>query len=1131
MLDGMCKLKDLVEAARKNSMTSMAITDHGNMYGVVEFYNTMKKAGIKPIIGMEAYVVDDVKAAIEGKIRAKNHLVLLVKNETGYKNLIKIASFAATEGLYYKPTVDKKFLESHAGGLIALSSCVQGEVPAAVINGEMEDAKSAAFWYNKTFGEGNFYLELQDHGLEDEKAMNTGLKEISAALSIPLTVTNDVHYLEKDDSKAHDILLCIQTGQKLNDENRMHFKTNEFYFKSHAEMKKLFPGDQAALDATVEIANKCDFELNLNPDKPYMPSYSVGDGKSYDEHLEKVAYAALQEKYGKINPDIEERFTHEIEIIKELKYSGYFLIVKDIVDFARSNDIPVGPGRGSAAGSIVSYALGITNVDPLKYGLLFERFLNPERVSPPDIDIDFSDEERDRVIQFIVDKFGRDRVAQIITFQTLKAKAAIKDVGRVLDIPYGDVDMLSKKVPETPGITFEEVLKDDNFTQYVNKDTTGNLEQIINYALKIEGLLRQDSTHAAGIVIAPDNLEDFVPLAKPKGQETEGPDNICMTQYPMESLERIGLLKFDILGLRNLSVIKRTLKTLKDNENKEVIFDTTFDNKEVYALLSEGDTQGVFQLESEGMRDLATKIRPSNFEEITAIISLFRPGPMRLRDDYVKRKKGLAKTEYDFDVLKEVLKETYGIAIYQEQVMQIAVKIADFSMSEADNLRRAMAKKKVEEMEKIKVKFIKNAMKKNISEDKAEELFEKLEQFSQYGFNKSHAAAYAVLAYQTAYLKAMHRGEYMAALLTSVMGKAEKVALYITDCKKKDINVLLPDVNSSDVEFKFDSNMIRYGLGAIKNVGISAAQEIIRERKENGKYKDLYEFCERVNMRIVNSKTTESLIKAGAFDSTLMQRSQMFAAKEAAMKNAETIQKDRDIGQTNLFGGESQKREWPDMAEWPEHELLTYEKEMLGLYVSSHPLAKYEKLLNSVSVPISRINKDINFEGPVIAGGVVHGLSRKITPGGERIYFKLEDLTDEVLVIVNEKIPGDKKEMLLENTIFMIRGRASRFSNDNTPFINMESLIKIEDAYDALGKYLHVRIREKGLEGITANEIHNVLNEHKGTASVIFHVITKDNREMQLAVDDKIKVRVSEKLLHQLENIVGNDNLWLSWKN
>jgi DNA polymerase-3 subunit alpha len=1127
LLDGMCKFEELIEAARKYNMFSLALTDHGNMYGTVEFVSAMSKAGIKPIIGMESYVVEDVRK----NTREKTHLLLLVKNEAGYKNLIKISSFAFTQGFYYKPSVDKEFLKEHSNGLIALSSCLQGEVPSRIVNNDIEGAKQAAIWYRDVFGEGNFYLEMQNHGIEEEVIMNRGLKDLSKELSIPLAATNDVHYMKKEDEKAHEILLCIQTVQTLKAENRMKFHTKEFYFKNQAEMKAAFPDDEAALDATYEISNKCSFELPLN--KPYhMPVYQV-EGKEatskeeYDRHLERIAGEALIKRYKNITKEIQDRFNHEIKIIKDMGYSGYFLIVRDIINHARENNIPVGPGRGSAAGSIISYALGITSLDPIKYGLLFERFLNPDRVSPPDIDIDFSDEERSKVIEFIVNKFGRDKVAQIITFQTLKARQSIRDVGRVLDVPLKDVDALAKKVPEVLNIAFPEILKDETFKAFVAQNPV--YEEIINYAVRIEGLLRQDSTHAAGVVIAPAALTEFAPIAVPK--DLDKADLNYMTQYPMESLEKIGLIKFDILGLRNLSVIKHTLEAVLENTGKEVNLNSEdFSNPEVYKLLSDGETTGVFQLESEGMKDLCVKIKPSTFEEIIAIGALFRPGPMQMIDEYIKRKKGILPVKYDFKELEPVLKETYGIAIYQEQVMEIAVRIAGFTLAQADNLRRAMSKKKAKEMEIIHGKFIAGAKQKGFSETDADALFEKLDQFSQYGFNKSHAAAYAVLSYQTAYLKALYAGEYMAALLTSVMDKTDKAAFYINECRRMGIIISPPDVNRSEAVFKFGRNVLIYGLAAVKNVGVSAAEEIVKKRKEKGDYKDLHDFCEKVGLRSVTSKTIESLIKAGAFDFTLLKRAQLMVMVEDAMKHGEKAQKEAEIGQSALFEENVDDREIPKIPEFQENELLGYEKEVLGTYISAHPLAKYAKLLENVATPIAEIKSMPPEEyGMIITGGVVQRLKSKITENGERLNFYLEDLTDEIWVFVNEKLTKEKREFFVDNKMFMARGRLSYF--EDRPVLHLDSIIGLDEAYEKLGKFLHLKIREIGMENLTMNEINAVLGRHKGDgAQIIMHVHTKDNKELVLTLGDESKVKVSEDMLHQLETVVGQDNMWLSWK-
>lgn len=1133
-LDGMCKFEELIDIARKNKMTALAITDHGNMHGVIEFYETIYKAGIKPIIGMEIYLVDSVK----NKTREKNHLVLLVKNETGYKNLIKIASFASTTGFYYKPTVDKEMLSSHSDGLIALSSCIHGEIPKKIIVNDYEAAREIAIEYLKIFGESNFYLELQNHGLEEEIIMNRGLKTLSSELHIPLVATNDVHYLKKEDARIHDILLCIQTGQTLKNQDRLHFKTKEFYFKTYADMKLAFPDDEDALHTTFEIANKCNFELKLYS-KTFMPDYKIENKETtpdeYNNYFEKIAREELSKKYKTITKEIQDRFEYELKTIKKLGFTGYFLIVRDIINFARQNNIAVGPGRGSAAGSIISYIMGITNIDPIKHGLLFERFLNPDRVTPPDIDVDFSDEERPKIIQFIVNKFGKEKVAQIVTFQTLKAKQAIRDVARVLDISLKDVDQINKKIPDAT-VTFKTLLNDESFVAFINQNP--KYEELINYAIRIEGGLRQDSIHPSGIVITPSELINFVPISTPKDSVKSGLN--YMTQYNMESLEKIGLLKFDILGLRNLSIIKHTIEMVKENQGKEVILDyENFNDEEVFKLLSQGDTLGIFQLESEGMRDILKKIQPNKFDEIIAIIALFRPGPMKMIDEYIKRKKGINPVKYDFPELKKVetLKETYGIPIYQEQVMEIAVKIADFTFAQADILRRAMAKKKEDEMMKMKKIFVDGAKKNGIDEERAEELFEKLEQFAQYGFNKSHAAAYAILAYQTAYLKTHYTGEFTAALLTSIMDNIEKLGTYFKEfLKNKSFKIITPDINKCDVQFKFVKNILIYGLAAIKNVGIQAAEEIVSKRKIHGEYKDLFDFCSKVNLRIVNSKTVESLIKAGAFDFTLINRGRLLAILDEAMKLGEKHQKSIEIGQFSLFLEETNPavKEIKNIPELSEKEMLSAEYEVLGTYVSAHPLIKFEKVLKYFTTKISDIKGFEKYSGEQIyVGGIIKNIkkifTKKNSDGESRINFFIEDLSGSIQVFANEKIVREKSDFFEENTLLLIRGRNGFFNEK--PVIYLESLIKLEDAYMLLGKFLNIRIFDTAVGEIVISEINNVISKHIGSqANIIMHIITKNNKQIIVKLNNNIKVKISEELIQQLEQIVGEENVWLNWK-
>ncbi len=1128
ILDGMCKIDEIIESCKKYNMPAVAITDHGNMFGVVDFYTSLISEGIKPIIGIELYIVENIKK----NVREKNHIVLLVKNEIGYKNLIKLATIANTEGMYYKPSIDKNILKEHASGLICFTSCIKGKIPAKIIENNIEEAKKEAEDYLKIFGDGNFYLEMQNHGLEEEIIVNRTYKELSKSLSIPLVVTNDVHYINKEDAKIHDILLCIQTGQTIKDSNRMQFKTNEFYFKSYEEMQKLFPEDEVAIQTTIDIVNKCHFELPKPPkERPYyMPIYEISDPSiSYEDYFEKLAYECLKNKYKNITTEIKKRFEHELEIIKKMGYSGYFLIVKDIIEYARKLNIPVGPGRGSAAGSLIAYIFGITNIDPLKYGLIFERFLNPDRISPPDIDIDFSDEGREEVINYIIKKFGKTKVAQIITFQTLKPRQAIRDVGRVLDVPLKEVDLLAKKVPEGPNVSFENVITDEEFSNYINKNQIR--EEIVKYAIRIEGLIRQYSTHAAGIVISPEDLLNIVPLTLTKeNDEVSKNENLSyMTQYSMEFLERLGLLKFDILGLRNLTVINKTVLLIKENKNIEINFNNcSYSEKKVYELFSDGNTKGIFQFESEPMKDILIKIKPTSFEEIIAIIALYRPGPMKMIDDYINRKKGNTTKIEGLEELKDMpfLKETYGIPIYQEQVMQIAVTVAGFSLSEADILRRIMAKKKIDEMEKIKTKFIEGAIKNKYDKRKAELIFEKLEQFAEYGFNKSHAAAYAVLSYQTAYLKAFYPLEFFTALLTSVLDKTDKIAEYVEDAKKNNIKVLPPDINKSDVEFKIEKNTIRYALAAIKNVGVLAAKDIVNIRKKHGDFIDLFDFCEKVNTRTVTSKTIESLIKSGAFDFTLASRAQLFNLLDYALKEAEIKHKTFNLGQGFLFDIQT-KKTLPEIKEWSDSEMLNYEKEVLGFYMSRHPLAKYEKLLKNISIPIKDL-KNFNSDDEVIVAGIIYNLKNKLTnQGRENIHFFLEDLTGKLEVIITDRVPKEKKELFSENTMIMIRGNLSFY--DNNIYLFAQSAITLDEAYKFC-KFLHIRIREIGLEDVELNEIKNVLSKEKGEAKVIFHIITKTNKEFILELPDEKNIKISEELIEKLENIIGENNVWISWK-
>ncbi|MBX3325611.1 MAG: DNA polymerase III subunit alpha, partial [Nitrospira sp.] len=906
LLDGANQIEPLVRQIKSFNQPAVAMTDHGNMFGAVEFYRKAKEVGVKPIIGCEAYMALGSRHAKKDSGLAHNdyyHLILLARNLTGYQNLIKLVSKGYLEGFYYKPRIDKELLQLHHDGIIALSGCLSGEIPYLIGQQDMAGAMTVAGEFQEIFGKDHFYLEVQANGLDHQRIANAGLVEIHKKLGIPMAGTNDCHYLNKDDARPHELMLCLQTGKTVSDSSRMKFDTDQLYVKSTEEIAPAFAEFPGAVSNTCRIADHCALDLPLN--KTYLPQYRIPDGfkdrESYLEHLALTGLQArLKERPSRIASAVyDQRLREELMVICSMGFAGYFLIVWDIIRFARSRSIPVGPGRGSAAGSLVAYALRITDLDPLVYTLLFERFLNPERVSLPDIDMDFCMDRRGEVINYVVEKYGTDHVAQIITFGTLGAKAAIRDVGRVLEMSYADADKVAKLVPNQLNITLQQALETEPRLREL-VDTDPKVKELMTNAQSLEGLARHASTHAAGVVISEGPLTDHVPLYK-------GANDEVVTQYSMGDVEKIGLVKFDFLGLKTLTMIRRAETLINETHSDApplVIDQIPFDDPATFALLSSGKTTGLFQLESSGMRDLLTGLKPDRFEDIIAIIALYRPGPMDLIPDFIKRKQGKVTITYEVPELEPILKDTYGVIVYQEQVMAIANKVAGFSLGQADILRRAMGKKKPEEMEKLRVKFIDGATQKKIPEKKAEKLYELIQKFAGYGFNKSHAAAYAVVCYQTGYLKAHYPTEFMAALMTTDMGNQDKLVGYFTECRDLGIKVLGPDVNASQKHFAVAEGVIRFGLAAIKNVGEGAVESVLDVRTQTGPFTSFFDFCRRVDLHKVNKRMLEGLIKAGAFDSTGAKRSQLIAVLDQAVEEGAAAQHERECGQISIFGEE-----------------------------------------------------------------------------------------------------------------------------------------------------------------------------------------------------------------------------------
>ncbi len=1035
LLDGAIKIDELIEQAVVYKMPALAITDHGNLCGAVDFYKKAIKKGIKPIIGCEVYVApgsrfDRTKTNLDSNLaeEAAFHLILLARDNAGYKNLTTLVTKAYLEGFYYKPRIDKDILEQYSGGLIGLSACLKGEVPYYLRYGNQDKAREAALRYKHILGPENFYLEIQYNGLPEQDSVNRQLIELASELHIPLVATNDCHYLKKEDARAHDILLCIQTGKTVKDVKRLKMATDEFYFKSPDEMKNAFREVPEAIDNTRLIAERCNLEFSL--DRSLLPRYEVPEGTTPDKYLEALAAKGLRAKIKEEIPvHYSDRLAMELNVIKKMGYASYFLIVWDFISYARSRDIPVGPGRGSAAGSLVAYCLDITEIDPIKYNLLFERFLNPERISMPDIDVDFCKDRRQEVIDYVAGKYGVDHVAQIITFGTMAAKAAIRDVGRVLDIPYAEVDRIAKLVPAN-NVTINEAIKlEPQLKELYNNNQT--VKELLDIATRLEGLSRHASTHAAGVVIAPEPLTDFTALYKNPSEST------ITTQFDMGAIESVGLLKFDFLGLKTLTVLNKAVEYIKQQGKHLNLSEILLDDEATYKLLSSGETTGIFQLESDGMRDILVKMQPNRFEDLIALVALYRPGPIGsgMIDDFIKRKRGETEVEYELPQLKAILDETYGVILYQEQVMRIANRIANFSLGQADLLRRAMGKKKPEEMEKQKEVFISGAVANGVPERKAARLFELMAFFAEYGFNKSHSAAYAYLAYQTAYLKAHYPVEFMTANLSVDMGDTDKVVKLINECRSMAIEILPPDINMGEREFRIFGNLVRFGLEAVKGVG-SAAIEVMLKERQNGIFTSFGDFLKRVDNKRVNKKVIESLIKAGAFDS--LYRGSHEASPDslriahdttpnwARAKSMETFSS--PLRATGLGPGLFGEADSPDdmLQPWDEKTLLQYEKEALGFYISGHPLSRYRRMLTPMDVNRISDIADKEDRADICVAGIISDIKSKAREKGVTAFLSLEDETGSGDILVYPALYRELAPVLKKGNVVIIRGQVFR---------------------------------------------------------------------------------------------------------
>lgn len=1106
LLDGASPITGLVNRTKELGMKHIAITDHGNMFGALRFYKECKTAGINPIIGCEFYVTPEsmrLKTGSEGGNKYY-HLILLARDQKGYKNLMKLSSLAYTEGFYYKPRIDDSLLSQNTSGLICLSACLAGEIPSLHLRGKDDEARAKALWYREIFGKDNFYLEIQDHGIPEQKSVNKFLAELSRSEGIPLAATNDSHYIYREDANAQDILICIGTNKKKNETNRMKFPSDEFYLKTPEEMARVFPEFSEALANTVRIAEQCALELNLPG--PLLPDYSLpAEFTSPEEYLRHLTFEGLPFRYPEITEEIRVRTEYELSIITSMGFTGYFLIVWDFINWAHQHGIPVGPGRGSGAGSIVAYSLRITDIDPLKYSLLFERFLNPERVSMPDFDIDFCFERRQEVINYVTGKYGKERVGQIITFGTLKTKAVIRDVARVLDIPYAEADGISKLVPQAQEITLDKAREMEPKLKEL-EEKGGQYRELFDTCRRLEGLSRHASTHAAGVVIGRDELSDYVPLYRdPK-------TGSISTQFTMDQLEECGLVKMDFLGLKTLTLIENTEKLIQKSGITFDIKNIPEDDKSAFKLLGEGRSACIFQFESTGMQGILKRAKPTSVEDLIALNALYRPGPMQNIDQFVESKQGRSPIQYLHPSLEPILKETYGVIVYQEQVMEIARTVAGYSLGQADILRRAMGKKKKEVMGKEKAKFIEGAVKNGFNKKDAEVLFDKLIPFAEYGFNKSHAAAYAILAYKTAYLKANYPAQFMAANLTNEINDQDKLTEYIIETRELGISILPPDINLSEKAFTVLDDKIIYGLIGIKNVGSAAVDEIIRARTEEGPYTGITDFLEKVDLRVINKKVLETLIQSGLFDSLGINRATLMHNLERVMEYVSAEKEQSRHGQTSLFDAEECKAlaciELEEVTEWPQVEMLRYEKENLGFYISGHPLDKYRALKDRlVNLDLSKPER-ANSQKTYTLIGLARSIREIITKSGKRMAFiQLEDFNGSIELICFPDIWEELRNVLEPETPIAVLGKVDA-SRGEDPKFKVEKIVNPEELRQQMPKEVHIRIGEDFCKEEDLISFRSFLFDQKGPNTLFIH-IDKNGNDVESIIKASAQITVA----------------------
>jgi len=1136
MLDGAIRFKDLFAKCHEYGMESVAITDHGSMYGALEFYVSAKKAGLKPIIGCEFYIAPDsrhIKKTKTDNSLQYYHLVLLATNKAGYQNLLKLASIAHMEGFYYKPRIDKEVLAQHSDGLIALTACLHGEIPYLVgHNNDFEAAAKAARELQKLFPD-RLYLEMQENGLTEQIAVNQGLKKLSAELGIPLVATNDCHYLEREDAYAHEVLLCIQTGKTINDLDRFRFSTDELFFKSPQEMRAAFAECPQAIENTVKIAQQCNIDLTFNDH--FFPIYTVPEGQSLETVFEQKARAGLEDRleqvkiHTELTPELEEiyrrRLDTEIAVILQMGFPGYFLIVADFINWSKEQHIPVGPGRGSGAGSLAAYCMKITDIDPIAYGLIFERFLNIERKGMPDFDVDFCQDRRGEVIEYVQKKYGGEQhVAQIVTYGSMKAKGVIRDVSRALAIPFSDVDKIAKLIPDKLGITLPEAISQEPRLQDLQKRDP-QVNDLLKIAIRLEGLPRHTSTHAAGVVISPRPMVEYLPICR-------GPKGEVLTQFAMKYTEMTGLIKFDFLGLKTLTVIEIANQLIEKTIGKRLdITSIPMDDEKTYKLLRKGDALGVFQLESSGMRALLTSMKPEVFTDLIALVALYRPGPLEsgMVDDFVNTKHGKMVAKYPLPQLEPILKETYGVIVYQEQVMKIANVLANYSLGDADILRRAMGKKIPEVMNNEKEKFMNGCRANNIPEDKAEYIFDLMAKFAGYGFNKSHSAAYALIAYQTAFLKAHYPAQFMAALLSCDVNNTDKVVLYINECKDREIEVLPPDINESDHNFNVIDGRIRFGLAAVKNVGGAALDSIIEERGKEGPYKGLEDFSNRIDSRRVNRRVIESLIKAGAYDSFGNKRSQLFAILDQALDQAQSAQRDKQSGQISLFGLLPEKDSLkatsihlPDIPEWDKRELLAAEKETVGFYITGHPLDSFRKdLKEMVDADLATLSESTD-ERPVRVGGLIRSLKEHKSKNGERMAFiTLEDLSGSMEIIIFPRTFAECSELLNSSDPLIIQGNLQT-SDDRGAKIIAETVDTITGARRKFTEKTHVILPAEKVSRQAIEGIKKVFQQFYGECPVGLTIHFDNRGEVDIEVPADMTIKPCQGLRDSISTLISD---------